>query len=217
MKVSKDDMLLYVVTTRNYLNNNSLRDECIEILKGGATFLQLREKNISFDKYVELGLELKELADRFNVPFVINDNVEVAKAVNSDGVHLGQKDMSIEKARSILGNEKIIGLSASNYNEAIEAERLGADYIGIGPVFETNTKPNAKLTGVKEVLKITKDVKIPTLVIGGMDPKSIHKLKNSNVDGFGVVSYIFNSNDKRKRTEILLDEIKKIKKKGANN
>lgn len=203
MKVNREDMRCYVVTTRDFLDGRALKDDCEEILKNGATFLQLREKNIDFDEYVNLGFELKEVAKKYNIPFVIDDNIEVAIKVDADGVHIGQSDIDAKTARKLIGEDKILGVSAQNVYQAIEAEKMGADYLGIGPVFPTKTKPNEKLIDLDEVRRISESVNIPILVIGGIDDESIYKVKNSNTDGVAVISYIFNSDTKGKNTRKL--------------
>ena len=203
MKVNREDMRCYVVTTRDFLDGRSLKDDCEEILKSGATFLQLREKNIDFDEYVNLGFDLKEVAEKYNIPFVIDDNIEVAIKVDADGVHIGQSDIDVKTARKLIGEDKILGVSAQNVYQAIEAEKMGADYLGIGPVFPTKTKPNEKLIDLDEVRRISESVNIPILVIGGIDDESIYKVKNSNTDGVAVISYIFNSDTKSKNTRKL--------------
>ena len=203
MKVNREDMRCYVVTTRDFLDGRALKDDCEEILKNGATFLQLREKNIDFDEYVNLGFELKEVAKKYNIPFVIDDNIEVAIKVEADGVHIGQSDIDAKTARKLIGEDKILGISAQNVYQAIEAEKMGADYLGIGPVFPTRTKPNEKLIDLDEVRRISESVNIPILVIGGIDDESIYKVKNSNTDGVAVISYIFNSDTKGKNTRKL--------------
>lgn len=203
MKVNKEDLRCYVVTTRDYLKEKSLKEECEDILKGGATFLQIREKNIDFNEYVNMSKEILELSKKYNIPFVVNDNVEVAVKSKADGVHIGQKDMDVKEARKLIGEDKILGVSVQNVNQAIEAEKDGADYLGVGPVFETQTKKDEDIVSLNELKKISKSVNIPVLAIGGIDDKSIYKLKDRCIDGVAVVSYIFNSNDKILRTKNL--------------
>lgn len=200
MKLNKESMRCYVVTTRDYLKDKSLEEECEIILKSGATFLQLREKNIEFDEYVNLAKRLKVVSQKYKIPFVIDDNVEVALKSDADGVHIGQEDMDVKKAREILGADKILGVSAQTVKQAIKAEKDGADYLGVGPVFKTDTKPDAPIVDLEEVKKISQNVNIPILVIGGINLNTIEQVKDSGTDGVAVVSYIFNSSDKAKKT-----------------
>ena len=143
LKLKKDDvkkaMLLYAITDRTWLGNNSLYEQVEDAIKGGATFIQLREKNLSYEKFLEEAKKIKEITDKYGVPFVINDNVEIAKEIDADGVHVGQSDTEAKRAREILGKDKIIGISAGNLKEAIDAEKNGADYIGIGAMFQKAT------------------------------------------------------------------------------
>ena len=196
-------MKVYVVTTRDFLKERSLAEECEEVLKSGATFLQLREKHVDYDEYVRLGKELKPVVDKYDIPFVIDDNVEVALEVDADGVHVGQSDMKARKVREKIGPDKILGVSVQTVEQAIEAEKDGADYLGVGPVFETATKPGAELVSLEMVEKIADAISIPMLVIGGIDPNSIYKVKDTGTDGVAVVSYIFGNRDKGQATKRL--------------
>ncbi len=191
MKLDKKTMLLYAVTDRSWLGENKLEDQVEEILKAGVTFLQLREKNVTDEEFLEIAKKIKAVTDKYNVPFVINDNIWVAKEVDADGVHIGQSDMEAKKAREILGDDKIIGISAGNLEEAITAQRNGADYIGIGAMFHTDTKTDATAITFEEAKKITSTVDIPVVAIGGISKDNIMKLKGTGVDGIAVISAIF--------------------------
>lgn len=203
-------MLLYAVTDRAWLNGRNLEDDVEEALKAGVTFVQLREKHASYDEMVDLAKKIKALTDRYNVPFVIDDNIEVAKAVDADGVHIGQSDTEAKKARQMLGNDKIIGVSASNVKEAVEAEKNGADYIGIGAMFPTDTKKDHRDLTFEEAKKITSSVNIPVVAIGGINSKNIMELKGTGVDGVAVVSAIFASDDRYAAAKELLELSKKM-------
>lgn len=203
-------MLLYAVTDRAWLNGRNLEDDVEEALKAGVTFVQLREKHASYDEMVDLAKKIKALTDRYNVPFVIDDNIEVAKAVDADGVHIGQSDTEAKKARQMLGNNKIIGVSASNVKEAVEAEKNGADYIGIGAMFPTDTKKDHRDLTFEEAKKITSSVNIPVVAIGGINSKNIMELKGTGVDGVAVVSAIFASDDRYAAAKELLELSKKM-------
>ena len=193
--MKKDDvkkaMLLYAITDRTWLGNNSLYEQVEDAIKGGATFIQLREKNLSYEKFLEEAKKIKEITDKYGVPFVINDNVEIAKEIDADGVHVGQSDTEAKRAREILGKDKIIGISAGNLKEAIEAEKNGADYIGIGAMFHTDTKSDATSVTFEEAKEITGKVNIPVVAIGGINSENILSLKGTGVDGVAVISAIF--------------------------
>ncbi|MEH7225942.1 thiamine phosphate synthase [Bacillus sp. JJ1566] len=191
MKIDKNAMLLYAVTDRAWTGNQTLVEQVEAALKGGITFLQLREKNLGYDEFLQEAIELKMLTAFYDVPFVINDNVEIALACDADGVHVGQEDMSVEKVRELIGTDKILGVSAQNVEQAIAAEKAGADYLGIGSVFPTSTKSDAKPMAFETVQEICKSVSIPIVAIGGITKGNILELAGSGVDGVAVVSAIF--------------------------
>lgn len=195
LKLKKDDvkkaMLLYAITDRTWLGNNSLYEQVEDAIKGGATFIQLREKNLNYEKFLEEAKKIKEITDKYGVPFVINDNVEIAKEIDADGVHVGQSDTEAKRAREILGKDKIIGISAGNLKEAIDAEKNGADYIGIGAMFHTDTKSDATSVTFEEAKEITGKVNIPVVAIGGINSENILSLKGTGIDGVAVISAIF--------------------------
>lgn len=196
-------MLLYAVTDRAWLGAKSLSMVVREALEGGASFIQLREKNLPFDEFLAEANEIKEVCKEYMVPFVINDNVDVALACDADGVHLGQDDMSPIEARKILGDNKIIGLSAVNLEQAILAEKQGADYLGVGAVFPTSTKEDADYVSYEELKKICEAVSIPVVAIGGIGADNIMELRGSGIDGISVVSAIFAQKNIKEATENL--------------
>lgn len=204
MKSCKDSMLLYVVTDRTWLGNNDLATQVEDIIKNGATFIQLREKNITDEEFIYEAKKIKAITDKYNIPFVINDNINVAKIVDADGVHIGQSDIEAKKAREILGPDKIIGISAGNLNEALTAQKNGADYIGVGAMFHTDTKQNATSITYDEICEITSSINIPVVAIGGINEENVLKLKGTGVDGIAVISAIFASEDICKATSNLL-------------
>ena len=191
MKISRKDLLLYAITDRTWLNGRSLLSQVEEVLKNGATFLQLREKNLSYNELVEEAVQIKEIAARYNVPFVINDNIYAAKESGADGVHIGQDDASYIKAREVLGDGKIIGMTAHNLNEALAAQEAGADYIGTGAVFPTSTKQDTIPLSLENLKEITDNIQIPVVAIGGINHENILRLKGSGIDGAAVISAIF--------------------------
>lgn len=195
MKIDKNAMLLYAVTDRAWTGSQTLVEQVEAALKGGITFLQLREKSLGYDEFLQEAIELKRLTDYYHVPFVINDNVEIARACNADGVHVGQEDMPVEKVRELIGPDKILGVSAQNVEQAIAAEKAGADYLGIGSVFPTGTKEDAKPMTFETVQEICRSVSIPIVAIGGINKGNILELAGSGVDGVAVVSAIFAQSD----------------------
>ncbi len=195
MKISGKDLLLYAITDRTWLNGGSLLSQVEEVLKNGATFLQLREKNLSYNELVEEAVQIKEIAARYNVPFVINDDIYAAKEAGADGVHIGQDDASYIKARKVLGDGKIIGMTAHNLKEALAAQEAGADYIGTGAVFPTSTKHDTIPLPLNRLREITDNIQIPVVAIGGINHKNILNLKGSGIDGAAVISAIFAQED----------------------
>ena len=161
MKCDKKDLLLYAVTDRHWLNGRTLYSQVEEALKGGATFIQLREKELDEEHFLEEAKEIKELCRRYQVPFVINDNVEIALAVDADGVHVGQSDMEAGDVRAKLGPDKMIGVSAQTVEQAVMAEQNGADYLGVGAVFPTGSKADALEVSHDTLIAICKAVKRP--------------------------------------------------------
>lgn len=212
MKLDKSSMLLYAVTDSSWLNGRSLAQDVEDVLKAGATFIQLREKNADYDQMLKLAKEIKALTDKYHVPFVIDDNIDVAVAVDADGVHVGQSDTEAKKAREILGENKIVGVSAGNLKEAIEAEKNGADYIGIGAMFPTDTKKDHTDITFEQAKEITEAVNIPVVAIGGINKNNILQLKGTGVDGVAVISAIFAQDDRYKAAKELLALSKEIVK-----
>ncbi|WP_237659529.1 thiamine phosphate synthase [Tepidanaerobacter sp. GT38] len=191
MKLDKSSMLLYAVTDRTWLKGRTLADVVEEAIKAGVTFLQLREKNLEYDAFLQLAKEIKCVTDKYKIPYVINDNVQVAMAAGADGVHVGQGDMSPKDVRKIIGPDKILGVSAQTVEQAVLAEESGADYIGVGSVFPTSTKLDAEAVSLETLKEICKAVSIPVVAIGGINKDNAIKLAGSGIDGIAVVSAIF--------------------------
>lgn len=210
MKIEKNSMQLYAITDRNWLNGNTLASQVEEALRGGATFLQLREKNASKEEIIKEALEIKEICKKYNVPFVIDDDVDIAKEVNADGVHIGQNDASYKYARDILGDNKIIGMTAHNLEEAMAAQNSGADYIGVGAVFNTSTKLDTIPMSRETLMQITSNISIPVVAIGGINENNILELKGSGVDGVAVISAIFSKKDITEAAKNLLSLSKQL-------
>jgi thiamine-phosphate pyrophosphorylase len=205
MKIRKEDMLLYLVTDRTWLRGRPLSAQVEASLQAGATLVQLREKNLEFREFLDEAHRIRTLTRQYQVPFVINDNVDIAIASDADGVHLGQADGDITAAREKLGEDKIIGISAHNVEEALAAQKSGADYIGVGAIFPTSTKKDAEPLDVDRLRSICDTVTIPVVAIGGITKENILKLKGTGVDGVAVISAIFASEDIGEATEELLE------------
>lgn len=193
MRLRREDLLIYIVTDRSWLGSNQLSDQVEEALRSGATMVQLREKDMAYESFVKEALDMKEITRRYQVPLIINDNIDVAVASDADGVHLGQQDGDIALARKRLGYDKIIGISAHTVMEAMDAEAGGADYIGVGAVFGTNTKKDAENIGMEILTEICHAVTIPVVAIGGITLENMEKLHGTGVAGVAVISAIFSA------------------------
>ena len=193
--LTKDQLLLYAVTDRHWLNGRTLHSVVKESLDGGVTFVQLREKQLDEAHFVEEAKDLQALCREYNVPFIINDNVDIALAMDADGVHVGQSDMEAGDVRAKLGPDKIIGVSAQTVEQAILAEKHGADYLGVGAVFPTGSKDDATEVPHETLKAICQAVSIPVCAIGGISKENILELSGSGVDGVALVSAIFSNPD----------------------
>lgn len=191
MRLDKKSLILYAITDRAWLGEISLEEQVEEALKGGATFVQIREKELSYNEFLNIAKKVKKLTDKYNVPLVINDNVEVAIESNADGIHIGQEDMDAGEARKLIGTDKILGVSAYTVKDAKIAEENGADYIGAGAVFKTSSKDEADVISIDLVKEICNSVSIPVVAIGGINETNILSLKGSGIAGVCVISAIF--------------------------
>ncbi len=210
MKLENKTMLVYAVTDRTWLNGNTLEQQVEQAIKGGATLIQLREKELSYTAFLEQAIQLKKVTDKYHIPLIINDNVDVAKAVNAEGVHVGQKDMEAGAVRQKLGENKIIGVSVQTVEQALLAQKQGADYLGVGAVFSTSTKLDASEVSFETLQKICDAVSIPVVAIGGINAQNIMQLKNSGINGVAVVSAIFAQKDIIQATKELTNLAKQI-------
>ena len=209
MKFTKDEirdsMLLYAVTDQMWLKEGeTLYSVCEKVLANGATFLQIREKDLDESAFEQEAQQLKALCAKHRVPYVVNDSVEIALHINADGVHVGQSDIKGRDIRAIIGPDKILGISAGTVEEAVAAERAGADYIGVGAVFNTSTKKNARTLSAQQLRQISASVSIPVVAIGGINARNLMELAGSGVDGVAVVSAIFGAEDPGQATADLL-------------
>lgn len=198
------DYSIYLVTDRSLMTGDNLLNAVEESLNGGTKLVQLREKNATTREFLELAVELKELCHRYNAKLLINDRIDIALAVDADGVHLGQTDIPADIARKILGEDKIIGISAQTIDRAREAESLGADYIGVGAVFPTKTKDVIHDMNPEILSSVAASVSIPVVAIGGINRTTIDNLKDIDVAGYAIVTGILMAEDKKYETEYLL-------------
>lgn len=191
----REQMLLYAVTDRHWLKGQTLYEQVEEALKGGATFIQLREKDLTEEEFLEEAKKIQQLCKKYRVPFIINDNVKLAKEIDADGVHVGQSDMEALDVRAQLGEDKIIGVSARTVEQALLAEKHGADYLGVGAVFQTGTKTDAREVEHSVLKEICTKVDIPVVAIGGITQDNVKELSGSGINGVAVISAIFAQKD----------------------
>lgn len=211
MKCKSETMRLYAVTDRAWTGKQTLMEQVEAAIRGGATCIQLREKDLDEEHFLAEALEMRKLCTRYGVPFIINDNVEIALAVDADGVHIGQDDMTVPMARKLLGENKIIGTSAHNVIEAVKAKADGADYIGCGAVFGSRTKTDAGFLGVEGLKEICRQTDLPVVAIGGISRENVPFLADTGVDGIAVVSAILAETDIAAATAGMLKLVRKIK------
>ncbi|HAG70373.1 MAG TPA: thiamine phosphate synthase [Lachnospiraceae bacterium] len=186
-------LLLYAVTDRHWLGERSLYDVVRESLEGGVTFLQLREKDLDAESFYEEAVRLRDMAGEYGIPFVVNDNVDIAVRTGADGVHVGQSDMEAGNVRKIIGPDKILGVSAQTVEQAVLAERRGADYLGVGAVFPTGSKDDADSVSIETLKAICEAVSIPVIAIGGITGDNVSRLAGSGICGIAVISAIYGS------------------------
>ena len=210
--VKKEDLLLYAITDRRWLDGRTMADDVDKVLASGATFLQLREKHLTGEALKELALSVQEVAKKHHVPFVINDNVALAKEIGADGVHVGQSDMEYSEARRILGPDAIIGVSAGDLKEAVTAEKAGADYIGVGSIFSTSTKADATRVTMDVLKEICATVKIPVVAIGGIDAGNAEELIGTGICGICAITALFGVADPAEGARIMREKAEKIVK-----
>ena len=195
MKFDKQNLLLYAVTDRSWLGEKTLFQQVEEALQGGVTMLQLREKDLDEKSFMEEAAAVKELCARYQVPFLIDDNVPLALRCGADGVHVGQSDMEAGEVRARIGPDKILGVSAQTVSQAVLAQEAGADYLGVGAAFSTHTKTDVDVLPEGELKKICDAVDVPVVAIGGIHKDNILQLKGSGADGVALVSAIFGAED----------------------
>lgn len=194
MKLNKS-LLLYAITDRHWLNGKTLYSQVELALKGGATMIQIREKDLDENAFLKEAEQIQSLCAKYCVPFIVNDNVELAVKIGADGVHVGQSDMAAKDVRALISKDKILGVSAQTVKQALEAQKCGADYLGTGAVFPTGSKDDAQVLGVQTLKEICSAVNIPVVAIGGISKDNILELKKSGIAGVSVISAIFAQND----------------------
>ncbi|MCD8089069.1 MAG: thiamine phosphate synthase [Clostridiales bacterium] len=203
MNVSRENFKLYAITDRRALGGRSLVSAVEEAVSGGAGIVQIREKGLSFEEFLEEASLVKKVTDKYGVPLIINDSTEVCLRIGASGVHIGQKDTDIITARRILGEKSIIGVSAKTVEQALYAEENGADYLGVGAAFSTGSKADASTIDHRVYGEITKAVNIPVVAIGGITAENMSSLEGSGIDGVAVISALFGKPDIKAAAEEL--------------
>ena len=206
----KKAMQLYLVTDRHWLKAHSLYEDVEAAINGGVTCVQLREKHLNHQLFVQEAKELKELCNQNQIPLIINDNVEVMLEVDADGIHVGQSDMQAQDVRKLIGSDKVLGVSVQTVEQAITAQNAGADYLGVGAVFPTGTKDDAIEVDLATLQDICQHVDIPIVAIGGINQENLLQLKGSGVDGIAVVSAIMAAEDIIEATKQLKERTKEL-------
>lgn len=209
-RCAQKDLTLYAITDRHWLNGETLKSQVEKALKGGATMIQIREKDLDEKAFLSEAEELLALCRSYNVPFIVNDNVELAVKIGADGVHVGQSDMNARDVRALIGNDKILGVSTQTVEQALFAQECGADYLGVGAVFPTGSKDDAEVLDRKTLMDICKAVSIPVVAIGGITKDNVRELKGTGIAGISVISAIFAQKDIQNATAELLKRTEEI-------
>ena len=210
MSLDKNSLELYAITDRHWLNGASLYDQVEQTILGGATFIQVREKELDKEDFLNEAVEIQKLCKAHHIPFVINDNVEIAHSIDADGVHVGQSDMKAGDVRALIGSDKILGVSVQTVEQAVLAEKNGADYLGVGAVFQTGSKADADDVSHETLKAICEAVSIPVIAIGGITKDNVMQLAGSGICGIAVISAIFAQKDIYAATAELKKQIDKL-------
>jgi len=189
------DYTLYLVTDRSLMSSATIEESVEQAIQGGCTLVQLREKEASSRNFYEIARRVRKITSQRNVPLIINDRVDIALAVDADGVHVGQNDLPADVVRKVIGPDRIVGVSAGSLSEALAAKKAGADYLGVGAMFATDTKSDAKVTSMEELRRIRRAVSLPIVVIGGINKKTASHFQGMGIDGLAVVSAIVARDD----------------------
>lgn len=207
--MNKIDYSLYLVTDRDILGNRNLCKAVEDSIKGGVSIVQLREKFVDDETFLKIAKEVQKITKKYNIPLIINDNVKIAKEIDAEGVHIGQSDKPLEETRKILGKDKIIGVSVGSLDEALKAQKGGADYLGIGTIFYTGTKKDInEPLGIEKLKTIVENISIPSVAIGGIHLDNIEEVMKTGVNGVAVISEILGKEDIENATRTLLSFIK---------
>ena len=207
------DYSLYLCTNSE-MNNNYTLEYCVEqAIIGGVTIIQIREKEKNYNEFFEIASRIKKVTDKYNIPLIINDNIEIAININADGLHIGQNDISCLRARKLLGSKKIIGVTVTNLDEAKQAIESDASYLGVGAIYKSTTKSEAVVVGVDELQKIVNYSSIPVVVIGGINKNTIPMLENIKIDGYAMIRPILEQEDIVESTKVLKKLVDNNKKK----
>ena len=199
------DYTLYLCTDRGLMSTETVEESVELAIKGGCTVVQLRGKDCSSLDFYKIALKVKKITDEYNVPLIINDRIDIALAVDAAGVHIGQSDLPASIVRKIIGNDKIIGVSAATVDEAVRAKNDGADYLGIGAMYATNTKKDTRPVTIETLKEIRKAVNIPLVVIGGINKHTVPDFKGTDIDGIAVISAIIAEKDIEQAARDLLN------------
>ena len=208
MKFSKENLCLYAVTDRAWTQHQTLYEQVKEALEGGVTLVQLREKELDEESFIQEAKKILELCHQYQVPLIINDNLNVALKCHADGIHLGQDDLSCKEVKEKYGNHLIVGVSCHNVEEAHQANRDGADYLGVGAMFNTKTKQNVQSLTPTILKDVASASTCPIVAIGGINESNMHLLKNTGIAGVALVSAIFASSNIKEKCELLKKQIK---------
>lgn len=210
--MKKIDYSLYLVTERSLLCGIELEMAVEKAILGGTTLVQLREKNLSTKEFYDIAVNIKKITDKYNVPLIINDRLDIALAVGAAGIHVGQSDMPCHIARKLVGEDKIVGVSAHTVEEALKAQEDGANYLGVGAIFPTGTKKDAIDVSIETLKEIVQKVHIPVVAIGGVSENNVDKLSGTGIDGISVVSAILGKKDIKKAAEELKKAVLRFNK-----
>lgn len=205
------DWSFYPILDKTTIGDKPLKDVAIQLLEGGARVIQLRDKVSSLREFYQQALELRRLTKDFQVPLIINDRLDVALAVEADGLHLGQEDLPLRVARRLLGEEKIIGVSVRNLDQAQRAFEQGADYLGVGSIFPTSTKKDTETVGVELIKKIKESINLPLIAIGGITLDNLDQIFQAGADGVAVISDLLKVKNIKNRTRAFAEKIQKLK------
>ena len=208
--MNKQSLLLYAVTDTAWLCCDSLEHQVTQCLRGGATMVQLREKSLPLQDFINRAHSIKSITDKYGVPLIINDEITVMQSCDAAGLHIGQRDMPANRARALIGPDKILGVSVQTVGQAIAAEKSGADYLGVGAMFPTDTKQDADTVTPQTLHEICGSVSIPVVAIGGITAQNIPQLSGTGIAGTAIVSAIFASKDIENATKQLKNTLRAV-------